>query len=226
VNASQARVLLDDFAGGVVRWLPLYSATGERFVLFGAVVPLGPTHVLLPQARLLNEQEVRARLADPAAATETFHLRFAADAIATVVFRYEDWLPGGRWQATTAPPLQATDAANRQRIVREFPGRWRIHVSEGRHGLSDLLSNAVLVALEQLDDPDRERVLRALPVLWGWQAPHAARWSTEQLPGADGFSLLKLTPNLGLIVQRTDGGGVSLVEIVRPEVLRVYSRGR
>lgn len=226
VNAHQARVLVDDFAGGIVRGLQLSSAVGERFVLFGAVVPLGPTHILVPQARLLNEQEVRVRLAEPTAATETFHLRFAADAVATVVFRYEDWLPGGRWQVTTTPPPQATIAADRQRIVREFPGRWRILVSEERRGLSDLLSDTVLVALEQLDYADRERILRVLPVLWGWQAAHAARWSTEQLPGADNLSLLELTPDLGLIVQPMAGGGMSVVEIVRPGVLRGYSRGR
>lgn len=226
VNAAQARRLLDDFAGEVARGIWLSSEGGERFVLFGAVVPLGPTHILLPQARLLNEQEVRTRLAGPVAANETFQLRFGADRIATVIFRYDEWLPGGRWQATTALPSRVTSAEDRQRIAREFLGRWRILVSEERRGLSDFLSNAVVVALDQLDHADRERVLRVLPVLWGWQAERAEDWSTERLPGADDLSLLKLTANLGLIVQRTAGGGMNIVEIVRPEVLRGDSRGR
>src|SRR5215217_5801643 len=53
VRAPQARHLLDDFAGGVVRSLWLSREEGERFVLFGVVVPLGPTHILLPQVRLI-----------------------------------------------------------------------------------------------------------------------------------------------------------------------------
>ena len=224
VRAPQARHLLDDFAGEVVRSLWLSREEGERFVLFGVVVPLGPTHILLPQARLINEQEVRARLAAPASENETLPLRFAVDRIATAIFRYEDWRPSGRRQASPAAPARAARAEDRRHIVRDFPGNWRIRVSEERRGLSDLLSNAVVVALEQLDRADRERVLRALPVVWGWQTARAEDWLMERLPGADDLSLLKLTADLGLIVQRAADGGMSVVEIVRPDLLQGYAR--
>ena len=92
--------------------------------------------------------------------------------------------------------------------------------------MSDLLSDAVVVALEQLDRADRERVLRALPMVWGWQTTRAEDWPAERLPGADDLTLLKLTADLGLIVQEADGNGKSVVEIVRPDVLRGYARDR
>ncbi len=87
VRPPVARHLVDHFAGGVVRSLWLSREEGERFVLFGVVVPLGPTHILLPQARLINEQEVRARLAGSAGENEALQLRFAVDRIATAIFR-------------------------------------------------------------------------------------------------------------------------------------------
>lgn len=226
VGAPVARHLVDHFAGGVVRSLWLSREEGERFVLFGVVVPLGPTHILLPQARLINEQEVRVRLARPAGEHETLRLCFTADRIAAVIFRYEDWLPGGKRQAPPAAPERVTRVEDQRHIVREFPGNWRIRVSEDRRGLSDLLSNAVVVALEQLDRADRERVLRALPIVWGWQTASAEDWTAEPLPGADDLYLLKLTADLGLIVQGVIGSGMSVVEIVRPDVLRDYARDR
>lgn len=188
-------------------------------------MPLGSTHILLPQARLINEQEVRTRLAEQVAEDERFLLTFSADCVNLSVFRYDNWMPGNGNPAATASPQYAMSVQNPHQIVREFPGRWFIRVSTECSGLTDLLNPAVIVALEQLDHAEYERILRALTVLWQWRVEHNPDWTTKRLPGGNDLELLAFTADLGLIVQQEAGKGPTVTEIVRPRVLQGASRG-
>src|SRR5205814_967490 len=140
---------------------------------------------------LLNEQELRRALGGPGDPDQTLYLRFGADRINLAIFRYDHWLPNGRWHDSAAiPPARKTKGG--RRITREFPGRWRIRTSMGRTALKDLLTEPVLVALEQLDQEESEQVLQALAVLWQWQNKRDPVWTTETVPGDETLCLLTL----------------------------------
>jgi hypothetical protein len=216
--------LLKDFAGGVVRSLRLFSETGERLSLFGVDVLLGQTVMVVPQAKLANEQAVRAWLAEAPAGDASCVLRFVTDRIDTVRFWYPDWMTDGRHRMS---PTSASEQnlGEADHIAIEFPGRWRVEVTAERSAFADRLDDAVLVAIEHLDHDEQEAVFGALAVLFGWRPERERDWSSRRLPDT-GYTFLQLTDRLGMVVQPGDEGAPPrVVEIVRPSQLRSYLNG-
>lgn len=124
--AEAARDVLGDFAGQNVNSLGLEGAAGETVELFGIPLPLGPTRLHIPQARLANEREVQAALAGHPPQDGSVHLRFVPGEDRSVVSVYLDWVP------TPAPgplPLAiglaspSLDAAERPAVLAPEQGR-------------------------------------------------------------------------------------------------------
>ena len=99
-----ARDLVDTFSGGAIKSLGMEGEVGEAVELFGTQLPLGPTRLFAPQAKLANEQEVRARLADRRDDPTAIEFRFVPGDDKAIVSVYLDWLP------TPAPDAAETVA--------------------------------------------------------------------------------------------------------------------
>jgi len=220
VNAQQAESILDDFSGGVVRSVRLSSETGEYFSLYGVSLPLGPTEFLLPQAKLVNEQEVRRQLAERDAQRTTFRLRLGTDAVTVAVFRYRDWLPEGRWQRGHEIPPRRTDGQNDRQIIREHPGPWLILTSTEVTSLSNILNAIVLAALKELDRDEYEKVLRLLPILMGGEGTWRTDWPLHKVPQSDTLYLFDISEHLQAILDLPSGTSGQILGFVRPELMR------
>lgn len=124
--AAAARDVLGDFAGQNVNSLGLEGAAGETVELFGTPLPLGPTRLYIPQARLANEREVHAALVAHPPQDGSVDLRFVPGEDRSVVTVYLDWAlapaPGPLPLAIglASPSL---DAAERPAVLAPEQGR-------------------------------------------------------------------------------------------------------
>ncbi len=105
MSPDGARKYLADFAGGQARPLPMYGR--ETATLVGVELPLGPTEVVLRQARLENADEVAAALG--AGGDDSIPLRFIPGDDDSWVKLYRDWLAAmpeapGDADCTDTPP--------------------------------------------------------------------------------------------------------------------------
>lgn len=105
MSPDAAKGVLDAFAGGAVCSLGA-DGPGEAVELFGTTLPLGSERLILLQARLVNEQEVRARLATRSSADAAIELRFAPGENNIAPSLYLDWFPAPE-RSSVAPTTRS-----------------------------------------------------------------------------------------------------------------------
>lgn len=105
----QVTAVLDTFGQGGLGVLGGESAVGETLELFGARLFLGPVRFLARQARLANEQEVRARLRSQLTTSPPIAMHFVPGQDDSLIISYPEWglTPG------TAGVARRLDAAER-----------------------------------------------------------------------------------------------------------------
>ncbi len=246
-----ARRILDTFGGGAICALGGESAEGETVELFGTRLPLGPMRFKAPQARLVNEQAVRARLAarpDPAAAIE---LNFAPGEDNALDLIYLDWLSSTGPSHTTlmqptteaeGPAAGAVDwPAGVVSESRRLQGRWRLLATTRPLGITSVPPNdseqldpaefvivpsRVVAALDQLDDVERESVFAALRVLQRSRPGNLPALPIKRLAVAEPLYILRTSPRVRVIVRLAEQAPVEVVDVVRPEALQSMFRER